>query len=108
VDTAGSDAASCGGASAAWAESRRSLQGGPAVLGGALRGHQLLLKTPPKETAAEDEAKGKEEELAALKKKLEAVSKEKAAAAEAENFKEAKRLKTEQQELQDKIAKLEL
>jgi len=77
--------------------------------GGAAALEELAAKTADeKETAAEDKAKGTEEELAALKKKLEAVSKEKAAAAEAENFKEAKRLKTEQQELEDKIAKLEL
>jgi len=77
--------------------------------GGAAALEELAAKSADnKEKATGDNAKGKEEELAALKKKLEVVSKEKTAAAEAENFKEAKRLKAEQQELEDKISKFEL
>lgn len=77
--------------------------------GGAAALEELAAGTAGKnEEAAEDKAKGNEEELAALKEKLEAITKEKAAAAEAENFKEAKRLKAEQEELKKKISKLEL
>lgn len=56
-----------------------------------------------KDSAADKEKAGDE-----IKKKLEDVKKEKAAAAEAENFGEAKRLKTVQKDLEEKLKKLEL
>jgi len=74
--------------------------------GGAAALEELAAKTTDKKE--EKSAKSIEEQLADLKQKLEDISKEKAAAAAAENFKEAKRLKAEQIDLQEKISKLEL
>lgn len=48
------------------------------------------------------------EELAKLKAELEEVSKKKVAAADAEEYKEAKRLKQEESKLEEQISKLEL
>jgi hypothetical protein len=69
--------------------------------------------TAPTKGTTEDKADkegtaGEPSELKALRAKLEDVSKRKSVAAEAENFKEAKKLKAEQKELQEKIKKLEL
>lgn len=51
---------------------------------------------------------GSEDKAAEIKKKLEDVKKQKAEAAENENFKEAKKLKAVQKDLEDQLKKLEL
>jgi len=70
---------------------------------------------PAKEAAAgdsKDQGDGgsakESSELAALRAKLQKVKADKAVAAEAENFAEAKKLKKQQQELEESIKKLEL
>lgn len=61
-----------------------------------------------KKPEASAEKSGGADEVAKLKSKLEDVKKKKAAAAENEDFGEAKRLKSVQKELEDKLKKLEL
>jgi len=56
----------------------------------------------------EDKVDKKAAEIEKIKKELEDVKEKKKAATEAENFKEAKKLKAKQQALQDKLGKLEL
>jgi len=80
----------------------------------AKKAHKKGMKAGGGAAAASDSSADKEDsaeegsELAALKAQLADVSKRKAAAAEAENFGEAKKLKSEAQELEKKIKKLEL
>jgi len=62
---------------------------------------------PAEEKKAEAEGSSADK-IADIKKKLDDVKKEKEAAAENENFKEAKRLKVVQKDLEDKLKKLEL
>lgn len=79
--------------------------------GGSSAGAAAGAKDEPEdseEQASADKASGESAELQELRAKLRDVSTQKAAAAEAENFKEAKRLKKEQQELEERIKKLEL
>lgn len=62
---------------------------------------------PAEEKKAEAEGSSADK-IADIKKKLDDVKKEKEAAADSENFKEAKRLKVVQKDLEDKLKKLEL
>lgn len=62
---------------------------------------------PAEEKKAEAEGSSADK-IADIKKKLDDVKKEKEAAADGENFKEAKRLKVVQKDLEDKLKKLEL
>lgn len=70
-------------------------------------GGQASAPAKPEETKA-DKGSNSADKVAELKKQIEDVKKQKAEAADSENFKEAKKLKEKQKDLEDQLKKLEL